>query len=217
MADIRVPVGEGSVSASWRGDGATAVVLGHGAGGNRKNPALVALAEAVAASGRRALLYNFPYTDAGRGRPDPNPVLEAATRAVAEHARQETGVIRVVLGGRSMGGRIASQVVAGGVAADGLVLLSYPLHPPGKPETLRDRHLPQIAAPMLFVQGTRDAFARPDLLAAVLERLGPKARVHRVEDGDHSLAVRKSSGRTAGDVREEVHRAILGWLDARGL
>lgn len=217
MTEIRVPVGEGSVSASWRGEGTTAVVLGHGAGSNRKNPALVALAEALAASGRRALLYNFPYTDAGRGRPDPSPVLEAAARAAAEHARRETGVTRVVLGGRSMGGRIASQVVAGGVAADGLVFLSYPLHPPGKPETLRDRHLPQIAVPMLFVQGTRDAFARPDLLAAVLERLGPKAWIQRVEDGDHSLAVRKSSGRTASDVREEVHRAILGWLDARGL
>ena len=102
------------------------------------------------------------------------------------------GASRVVLGGRSMGGRIASQIVAGGTAADGLVFLGYPLHPPGKPEALRDRHLPQIDAPMLFVQGTRDAFARPDLLAAVLEKLGPKAWVHRVEDGDHSFAVRKS-------------------------
>ncbi len=217
MAEIRVPVGEGSVSASWRGEGSTAVVLGHGAGGDRENPSLVALALALAASGRRAVLYNFPYSEAGRGRPDQNVVLEAAARAVAEHVRREMGGGRVVLGGRSMGGRIASQIVAGGTKADGLVFLAYPLHPPGKPETLRDRHLPAIEAPMLFVQGTRDAFARPDLLADLLEKLGPKAWVHRVEDGDHSFAVRRSSGRSAKDVTEEVHRTVLDWLDARGL
>jgi uncharacterized protein len=217
MAEFRVPVGEGSVSASWRGEGGTTVVLGHGAGSNRQSPFLLALAEALAASGRRAILYNFPYTEAGRRLPDKNPVLEAAARAVAAAAR-EMGASRVVLGGRSMGGRIASQIVAGGTPADGLVLLGYPLHPPMKPETLRDRHLPLIEAPMLFVQGTRDAFARPDLLAATLETLGAKAWVHRVEDGDHSFAVRKkSTGRSASDVTAEVHRAVLEWLDARGL
>ena len=217
MAEMRVPVGEGFVSASWRGEGTTAVVLGHGAGGDRENPALVALALALAASGRRAVLYNFPYTEAGRGRPDQNPVLEAAARAVSEHVRREMGAGRVVLGGRSMGGRIASQIVAGGTSADGLVFLGYPLHPPGKPETLRDRHLPRVEAPMLFVQGTRDAFARPDLLAALLEKLGSRAWVHRVENADHSFTVRKSTGRSAKDVTEEVHRAVLDWLDARGL
>jgi len=144
-------------------------------------------------------------------------LLEAAARAVADHARREMGAGRVVLGGRSMGGRIASQIVAGGTPAEGLVFLGYPRHPPGKPETLRDRHLPRIEAPMLFVQGTRDAFARPDLLAKVLETLGPKAWIHRVEDGDHSFAVRKRAGRSAKDVTEEVHRAVLDWLDARGL
>jgi uncharacterized protein len=216
MTEIRVGVGEGSVSASWRGEGRTAVVLGHGAGSNRENPFLVSLAEALAASGRRAFLYNFPYREAGRSLPDRNPVLETAARAVADQARA-LGASRVVLGGRSMGGRIASQIVAGGAPAEGLIFLGYPLHPPNKPDTLRDRHLPQIEAPMLFVQGTRDAFARPDLLAALLERLGPRAWIHRVEDGDHSFAVRKKTGRSARDVTEEVHGAVLGWLDARGL
>ena len=216
MAEIRVPVGEGFVSASSRGDGPTSVVLGHGAGGNRKNPSLVALAEGLADSGRRAILYNFPYADAGKRVPDPNSTLEAAAQAVTDYARA-TGASRVVLGGRSMGGRIASQVVAAGTPVEGLVFLAYPLHPPGKPETLRDRHLPQIAAPMLFVQGTRDAFARPDLLAALLERLGPRASIHRVEDADHSFVVRKSKGRTAADVTAEVHRVVVDWLDARGL
>jgi predicted alpha/beta-hydrolase family hydrolase len=216
MTEIRVPVGEGSVSASSRGEGPTTVVLGHGAGSNRTNPFLVGLAEALAASGRRAILYNFPYSDTGRRLPDPNAVLEAAARSLADYARS-TGASRLVLGGRSMGGRIASQVVAAGVPADGLVFLGYPLHPPKKPEKLRDRHLPIIEAPMLFVQGTRDTFARPDLLAAVLERLGPRASVHRVEDGDHSFAVRKSTDRSARDVTDEVHRVVLAWLDARGL
>jgi uncharacterized protein len=216
MTEIRVPVGEGSVSASWRGEGSTTVVLGHGAGGNRANPSLVALAEALADSGRRAILYNFPYSDAGRRLPDPNAALEATARSVADYARA-TGASRLVLGGRSMGGRIASQIVAGGTPAEGLVFLGYPLHPSKKPDTLRDRHLPGINAPMLFVQGTRDALARPDLLAAVLERLGPRAWIHRVEDGDHSFAVRKSKGRSAGDVAAEVHGVVLGWLDARGL
>jgi len=215
---MRVPVGDGSVSASWRGEGNTAVVLGPGAGSDREHPFLVALAEAIAHSGRRAVLYNFPYKDAGRGLPDKPPVLEAASRAVAFHVREEMGATRVVLGGRSMGGRIASQVVASGTAADGLVFLGYPLHPPKKPEAQRDRHLPQIAAPMLFVQGTRDAFARPDLLAALLEKLGPKASLHRVEDGDHSFAVRKKqTGRTAEDVRGEIHGVVLAWLSAQGL
>jgi predicted alpha/beta-hydrolase family hydrolase len=97
------------------------------------------------------------------------------------------------------------------------VFLGYPLHPPGKPEVLRDRHLPRIKVPMLFVQGTRDAFARFDLLLALLERLGEPARLHRLEDGDHSFAVRKSTGRTAVAVRDEIHGAVLDWLDENGL
>ena len=217
MPDIRIAVDAASVSASVRGQGETVVALGHGAGGDRKNPFLVDLAEVLAASGRQAVLYNFPYTEAGRGRPDPPALLEATVAAVAEHARTALGARLLVLGGKSMGGRIASQAVAAGLAADGLAFLGYPLHPPGKPETLRDRHLPRIAAPMLFLQGTRDAFARMDLLESVLARLGDRATLHVVEDGDHSFAVRKSKGRTAPEVREEIHRTLLGWLDVHGL
>jgi hypothetical protein len=217
VPDIRIPVGGSSVSASVRGEGGTVVALGHGAGGDRKNPFLVDLAETIAASGRQALLYNFPYTEAGRGRPDPPALLEATVVAVAEHARTARRARRLVLGGKSMGGRIASQAVAAGLPADGLVFLGYPLHPPGKPETLRDRHLPRIKAPMLFLQGTRDTFARMDLLQSVLARLKDLATLQVVEDGDHSFAVRKSRGRTAKEVREEIHRALLGWLAAHGL
>src|SRR5512134_450887 len=151
MIEAQVPVGDGTVSLSCHGEGRTAVVLGHGAGGDRRSPFLVALAEALAASGRRAVLYNFPYTEARRGRPDVADVLEATTRAVGDHVRRTFGVERLVHGGKSMGGRIASQVVAGGAPADGLVFLGYPLHPPGKPDTMRDRHLPHVTVPMLFI------------------------------------------------------------------
>ena len=177
----------------------------------------MALAEALAASGRAACLYNFPYAEKGARRPDPPAVLEATTRAAAALALEATGARRVVHGGRSMGGRIASQVVAAGERADGLVFLGYPLHPPGQFEKRREAHLPGIAAPQLFVQGTRDAFAREDLLLALMDRLSPRAELHRVAEADHSFAVLKRSGRTPEDVLAEVRAALLGWLDRHGL
>jgi predicted alpha/beta-hydrolase family hydrolase len=193
------------------------VVLGHGAGGNRHTPMLVDLAEALAASGRAALLYNFPYAERGGRRPDPPRVLEAAAREATEVALAQTGAEHVVMGGRSMGGRIASQVVAAGTRADGLAFLAYPLHPPGRPETLRDAHLPGITVPMLFVQGTRDAFAREDLLLGLVERLGTRAELHRVDSADHSFRVLKRSGRTPEDVLEEVRTTFLAWLERHRL
>ena len=216
---IPVAVGGATVTASLFGDAPrrTAIVLGHGAGGDRRTPFLVRLAEALAASGRGVVLYNFPYTERGGKRPDPPAVLESTTAAVHEAARKAFAAERLVGGGKSMGGRIASQAVAKGAPADGLVFLGYPLHPPGKPEQLRDAHLPAITVPMLFVEGTRDAFARWDLLTAVLERLGPRATLHAVEGGDHSFKVLKKSGRTPAAVEGEVHRAVLSWLDERGL
>jgi hypothetical protein len=204
-------------SASLYGEGSTVVVLGHGAGGNRRNPMLVALAEALAESGRAALLYNFPYAEARSRRPDPPAVLEATTRAAAALALQATGARRIVHGGRSMGGRIASQVVAAGERADGLAFLGYPLHPPGQFEKRREAHLPRIEAPMLFVQGTRDSFAREDLLLALMARLGSRAELHRVEHADHSFGVLKRSGRTPADALAEVRSALLSWLDRLGL
>lgn len=217
MDELEIETAGGAVTASLHGEGPTVVVLGHGAGGTRRQPALLAMAAALAASGRRALLYNFPYTDRGRRAPDRPDVLEATTRAVGDFARGNLGARQLVHGGRSMGGRIASQVVAKGAPADGLVFLAYPLHPPGKPDVLRDRHLPEIATPMLFVQGTRDDFARQDLLAAVLARLGERATLHVVEGGDHSFKVPKRSRRDVAAVGAEVEGAVLAWLDAHGL
>jgi predicted alpha/beta-hydrolase family hydrolase len=116
-----------------------------------------------------------------------------------------------------MGGRIASQVVAAGARANGLAFLAYPLHPPGRFEKRREAHLPRIAAPMLFVQGTRDAFAREDLLLALMERLGPRAELRRIAEADHSFAVLKRSRRTPEDVFREVRDALLAWLERHGL
>ncbi len=215
MVEVEVPGAR--TSASLHGRGTTLVVLGHGAGGNRRNPMLLQLAEALAASGRAACLYNFAYADAGSRRPDPPAVLEATTRAVAGLAREATGARRVVHGGRSMGGRIASQAVAKGEPASGLVYLGYPLHPPGQFEKRREAHLPGITAPQLFVTGTRDAFAREDLLLALMDRLSSRAELHRVAEADHSFAVLKRSGRTPQDVLAEVRDTILGWLDRHEL
>jgi predicted alpha/beta-hydrolase family hydrolase len=215
MRELSVP--GAAATASLHGEGQTIVVLGHGAGGNRKNAMLVALANALAGSGRAALLYNFPYAEARARRPDPPAMLEATTRAAAALAREASGARFVVHGGRSMGGRIASQVVAQGEPANGLVFLGYPLHPPGQFEKRREAHLPQIAAPMLFLQGTRDAFARADLLDALMARLGATAELHRVEHADHSFGVLKRSGRSPADVLEEVRSTLLGWLERRGL
>lgn len=212
MEEILIPVGEVRVSASVHGEGETAVILGPGAGGNRRTPLLVHLAENLAASGRRAVLYNFLYTEAGRRIPDRPEVLEQTTRTVGEFARNQLGARRLVHGGKSMGGRIASQAVAKGTAADGLIFLGYPLHPPGKTDQLRDKHFVDVSVPMLFVQGTRDAFARSDLLDTLLASLGARARLVRVEGGDHSFKVPKSAGRSGAHVEAEIARAMVDWL-----
>jgi len=204
-------------TATLHGIGRTVVVLGHGAGGTRRTPMLVALAEDLASSGRAALLYNFPYSEAGRRRPDPPAALERTAAEAAAIGLEGAGAERLVVGGRSMGGRIASQVVAAGGRADALAFFGYPLHPPGQPGKLRDAHLARIGVPMLFVQGTRDAFAREDLIQGVLARLGDRAERHLVEGADHSFGVRKSSGRTASDVTAEVRGALLDWLERQGL
>jgi uncharacterized protein len=212
VKELRIGHGSGEVGASVQGAGRTVVALGHGAGGNRRTPLLLRCAAALAASGRRALLFNFPYTERGRRVPDPPAVLEATVAAVAAYASATLGCEHVVLGGKSMGGRLASQAVAAGTPAAGLVFLGYPLHPPGRVEKLRDKHLGRIACPMLFLQGTRDAFARQDLMEAVVARLGNTARLERFEDADHSFGVPKRTGRSAAEVERDLFERLERWL-----
>jgi len=199
----------GRVSALWHrpARSATYLILAHGAGGNLHTPGLAELAEILSQRDIGVVRFNFPYADAGRKIPDPQPVLEDCYRAISERIGAQSS--RLFLGGRSMGGRIASHIVAKGTVADGLVFLSYPLHPPGKPERLRTRHLPKIAVPMLFIQGSRDAFARPDLLESTLAGLSG-ATLHVIEGADHGLKVK---GRTTEEVTNEIADIVAAWIE----
>jgi predicted alpha/beta-hydrolase family hydrolase len=134
--------------------------------------------------------FNFHYANAGRRSPDAEPSLRAAWTEAFAGASAMAGGVPVFVGGKSLGGRIASMCVADGMAAAGLVFLGYPLHPPGKPERVRSEHLGRIHVPMLFLQGTSDPFARPELIRDVVKRLGKLATLETVEGGDHSFNVR---------------------------
>ena len=182
------------------------LVFGHGAGGDMTHPTLAAIAEGLSAEGVAVVRFNFPYREAGRKAPDRQDKLEACYWAVAKEVAE--GAEKLYLGGGSMGGRIATHIVADGFPAAGLVLQSYPLHPPGKPERMRDEHLTRIGVPMLYVWGTRDNFATEDLIRATMAKL-PTATLHPIEGGDHGLKVR---GRTMTDVHSEVVRTIAAWI-----
>jgi predicted alpha/beta-hydrolase family hydrolase len=185
------------------------VAYAPGAGSNVYDPFGRCLARTLAEHGMSTLRIQFPYMEAKKGRPDPPAVLEATWRAAIETARKEKA--HMIAGGRSMGGRIASMVVAAGEAVDGLALFAYPLHPPGQPEKLRDAHLPSIAVPALFCSGTRDAFASPDELRAAAKKV-KRSTVHLLDGADHGFSIPKASGRTKEDVWTEATQALLDWL-----
>jgi len=172
---------------------AATVVVAHGAGAGMDHPFLRGFTDALNSLGLATLRFNFPYRQAGRKFPDRPPAAIAAWRsamaAAASQAADHGDPGTVWAAGKSFGGRMASMAVAEGMAAAGLVYLGYPLHPPGKPEKLRDEHLYGVATPMLFLQGTRDTFATPAILSGVVSRIGPTAVLEWVEGGDHSFAV----------------------------
>jgi len=194
------------------------LILGPGAGAGHTSAFIVNFATGLAARGIDAVTFNFLYGEQGRRIPDPNDRLEACYRAVIAAVRQHmmSSGDRLAIGGKSMGGRIASQVAAAGIGdLAGLVSLGYPLHPPGRPDRLRAVHLPDIRAPMLFVQGSRDAFGTPEELRPIITRIEPLPDLYVVAGGDHSFKVPKRS-----DVAQEhVHCAILdhvaAWLRAQ--
>jgi predicted alpha/beta-hydrolase family hydrolase len=217
--------------AAQKGRAGTTLILGHGAGANQLHPFMRLFGGGLSERGLDVLTFNFQYMEQGRRVPDQKAKLEACYHAVIEVARNHKKLKgnRLVIGGKSMGGRIASQVAATllecggltplsdavpkstrkvssqvapstGASIAALLFLGYPLHPPGKPEQLRDAHLPQITAPMLFVQGSRDAFGTPDELRATIKKHHLRATLHVVEGGDHSLKVPKTSGLTQADV-----------------
>jgi uncharacterized protein len=194
------------------------LILAHGAGAGQNSAFLVKFAAALAARGIETITFNFAYTEAGRRVPDRNDRLEAAwRRMIAAHRDGELGAParRLAIGGKSMGGRIASQVAAAeGEGIAGLVFLGYPLHPPGRPDKLRSAHLPHIRAPMLFVQGSRDAFGTPEELAPILKTLHAPAELCVVEDGDHSFKVRKTAPLSQSAVFDLILDTVARWLAA---
>lgn len=192
------------------------LVLAHGAGAPQTHPFMVDIATRLGARGLDVVTFNFLYAERGDKLPDRNDVLEACWRAAIASVRARAGLptSRLFLGGKSMGGRIASQVAAAGdgLTIEGLVLLGYPLHPPGKPKTRRDAHLSRIPFSMLFVQGTRDELGTAEEIRALARTL-TDAHVHAVEGGDHSLALRKR-GLSRAEWEERQERALSGAAEA---
>ena len=214
MADTKLKIAVpdiGTVSAlqTDAARGRWTFVYAPGAGSNLNDPFGAYLSRELPARGVTVVRFQFPYMEAGRSGPDRPPVLEATWRAVIEAVRGPRR--NVVVGGRSMGSRIASQVVVQGTKVDALALFAYPLHPPGKPEQLRIEHLPKLKLPALFVSGTRDAFGSPDEIKAAAKKVRG-SQVHFLEGADHGFAVKKSTGRTKDDVFAEAVGVFGDWL-----
>jgi uncharacterized protein len=206
------PAGEVSIAFDGPLRSDVFLVLGHGAGADMSGDFMTTVAQGIARSGMLVCRFNFPYAERGRKAPDPQPKLESTFAAVVEAAREHAGTERVVLGGKSMGGRIAA-LVAPRLQPEGLVFLGYPLHPPGRPERLRSDAIAGAGAPMLFVEGTRDPFCPLGTLRTVLEESRVQAEVVEIPDGDHSFRVRRSSGRSTEDSWSEVVRAVTRWIE----
>jgi len=197
---------------------APCLILGHGAGAGHDSGFMVEFSRALAARGVEVTTFNFPYIEQRRRVADRNDVLEACWRLVITAVRERLPTRPLFIGGKSMGGRIASQVAAGPEASalgvSGLVFIGYPLHPPGRPQQLRVSHWPAVRVPALFVQGSRDTFGTPDELRGHLPEWGAETDLLVVDDGDHSLKVRKGPrpGRSQEAVYASVQDAIASWI-----
>jgi uncharacterized protein len=202
------------------------LVLAHGAGAGQASPFMVAYAAAFAARGLAVVTFDFTYMARGRKTPDRAPVLEATFRAAVTGAaaREPVRGARVFIGGKSMGGRIATHLAAeeaawaSGVALSGVIVLGYPLAPPGgRRSGDRVSHLKRLRVPTLIVQGTRDVFGGPDEVREAVFAAGatPPIDITPVEGGDHSFAVLKSSGREPAAVHAEIQDGIAAWVRAR--
>jgi uncharacterized protein len=205
---VDTPWGPVSVVVDGTG-GARTLVFAHGAGGDMRSQFMEEVSAGLADKDIEVWRFNFAYSEAGRKSPDKAPVLEGVFEAVADAA--STGG-PVFLGGKSMGGRIASHLAAAGYKTSGLIFFGYPLHPPGRPDRIRDEHLADIAAPTLFIEGTRDPFCPLDTLDAVFKKRKLKANLKVIDDGDHSFKVRKSSGRDTPAAWSEVVDAAARWI-----
>lgn len=193
-------------------------VFAHGAGAGMHHPFMERAAEALGRHGVATHRFEFPYMKAGKSRPDSPAVAEAAVREAVREAAREAPGLPLLAGGKSFGGRMTSQAQAKDPlpGVRGLVFFGFPLHPPGRPGVERAEHLAAVEIPMLFLQGTRDEFASLDLLQGVVKRLGSRATLHLIEEGDHSFKVPKRTGKTERDVLEELAMTIQHWADNNG-
>jgi uncharacterized protein len=190
----------------WDGD--VAIILAHGAGAGMNTPFMTFFHEELARRGLLSVIFNFDYMEQKRKIPDPQPKMQAFYRKVVEEVAAQHHPRRIFIGGKSMGGRVASYIAQSTPAVSGLVFLGYPLHPPGKQDQMRDAHLYEIDKPMLFLSGTRDTFAERRLLEGVIEKLGDRATLIWTHGGDHSLKAPKAAGNTLQAAAEEILRWI---------
>jgi uncharacterized protein len=190
------------------------LVLAHGANNNMEQPLIAGLHERLARAGLVTVRFNFPYAEEGRKHPDADDTLEGVFRLVLEYVAEldEFKGLALYLGGKSMGARLAAQIVAKDVGASGLVFLGFPLHAPGKPEKLRDQALYQLPCPALFIEGSRDPFCQLDLLGKVLGQMPVRSDLHVIPGVGHSFE--KGSHGMAPELMEQVARVVLGWLES---
>jgi uncharacterized protein len=211
----RVQVGDEVTSAEYdaapTGDHSTVFVCAHGAGGNMADKGVLSVTRALGARGLDVVRFNFLYKEKRSGRPDPMPKLKETTAAVVARVRAELRPATLIIGGRSMGGRAASMLAADGFDCSGLLLLAYPLHPAGRPDQLRDAHLPAIRVPVLCINGTRDALCTRELMDQVVARVTAPWQMHWIDGADHSFHVLKSSGRDDAQVMTEIADVAEGW------
>jgi uncharacterized protein len=205
--------GFGASAYAAEGSAKAVLVLAHGAGAGQKHPFMVATAKGLAGRGISVVTFDFPYMRQKRHVPDKAPVLEAAFRDVIEATREWSGATQLFIGGKSMGGRMATHLGAQGLdGLLGIVALGYPLHPPGRPDKPRTEHLPSIRIPVLIVQGERDTFGTPDELKPVIATMKADTTLHVVPGGDHSLAVR---GRQKDAVFEGVLDVVASFISSQ--
>jgi len=201
-----------------RQSGPTGLILAHGAGNDMHNPLITAVAVRLAAEGFPVLRFNFLYKEKGKKSPDSQTRLEHTWQRAWETMQGQTRfpLERIVAAGKSMGGRVASQMAAAGrLPAAALVFLGYPLHAPGKSDQLRDEHLYRIQAPMLFFTGTRDPFCDLGRLAGVLARLTAPHDLEIIAGGNHSFGLPRSDERTEADIHDHITAKCLQWLHNR--
>lgn len=214
--EFRVELPGGSVSVATDGDGDKLVVLGHGAGSSLDSKTVLRLRDLLLKCEVRVARFNFLYREQHKSIPDRMPVLMGTYKAVVDRLREQHQPRTLICGGHSMGGRTASMLAADGFMMDGLLLFGYPLHPAGKPEKLRDEHLPKITVPTLCFNGTLDELCIVELMEAVLPGLHNTWAMHWLQHADHSLNVKKSSGRSNAEVSTEIVEASCGWIDGLG-